>query len=100
MKKLIGLFMFTLLFVAGCTETAEETYEETYEEPLKEMAVHFIDVGQGDSIFIEAPNGKTMLIDGGVKGAGKEVVAYLKAQGVNRLDYVVATHRMPIISAD
>lgn len=88
MKKLIGLFMFTLLFVAGCTETAEETYEE----PLKEMAVHFIDVGQGDSIFIEAPNGKTMLIDGGVKGAGKEVVAYLKAQGVNRLDYVVATH--------
>lgn len=80
--------MFTLLFVAGCTETAEDTYEE----PLKEMAVHFIDVGQGDSIFIEAPNGKTMLIDGGVKGAGKEVVAYLKAQGVNRLDYVVATH--------
>ena len=88
MKKLIGLLMFTLLFVAGCTEPAEETYEE----PLKEMAVHFIDVGQGDSIFIEAPNGKTMLIDGGVKGAGKEVVAYLKAQGVNRLDYVVATH--------
>lgn len=88
MKKLIGLLMFTLLFVAGCTETAEETYEE----PLKEMAVHFIDVGQGDSIFIEAPNGETMLIDGGVKGAGTEVVAYLKAQGVNRLDYVVATH--------
>ena len=88
MKKLIGLLMFTLLFVAGCTETAEDTYEE----PLKEMAVHFIDVGQGDSIFIEAPNGKTMLIDGGVKGAGKEVVAYLKAQGVHRLDYVVATH--------
>ncbi|MCM3723067.1 MBL fold metallo-hydrolase [Solibacillus isronensis] len=88
MKKIMGLIMFTLLFVAGCTETAEDTYEE----PLKEMAVHFIDVGQGDSIFIEAPNGKTMLIDGGVKGAGKEVVAYLKAQGVNRLDYVVATH--------
>ncbi|MEK4387326.1 MBL fold metallo-hydrolase [Solibacillus sp. FSL W7-1464] len=87
MKKIIGLLLFTLLIVAGCTETTE-----TYEEPLKEMAVHFIDVGQGDSIFIEAPNGKTMLIDGGVKGAGKEVVAYLKAQGVNRLDYVVATH--------
>lgn len=88
MKKLTGLLMLTLLFVAGCTETAEETYED----PLKEMAVHFMDVGQGDSIFIEAPNGKTMLIDGGVKGAGKEVVAYLKARGVNRLDYVVATH--------
>lgn len=88
MKKLIGLLMVTLLLLAGCTETTEQTNEE----PLKEMAVHFIDVGQGDSIFIEAPNGKTMLIDGGVKGAGNDIVAYLKAQGVNRLDYVVATH--------
>ena len=88
MKKILGLLLFTLLFAVGCTETAEETYEQ----PLKEMAVHFIDVGQGDSIFIEASSGKTMLIDGGVKGAGKDVVAYLKAQGVKRLDYVVATH--------
>ena len=56
------------------------------------MRVHFLDVGQGDSIFIESANGKTMLVDGGVKGAGQQVVSYLKELGVNKLDIVVATH--------
>ena len=58
----------------------------------KSMKVHFIDVGQGDSIFIQSPNGKTMLIDGGTKLDGKVVVEYLKSQNVSKLDYVVATH--------
>ncbi|BDH62974.1 hypothetical protein MTP04_31040 [Lysinibacillus sp. PLM2] len=58
----------------------------------KEMTVHFIDVGQGDSILIESPNNKTMLIDGGTKSAGDDVVQYLRSQNVTQLDYVVATH--------
>lgn len=33
-----------------------------------------------------------MLIDGGLKGAGKRVVSYLKERGITKLDYVVATH--------
>ena len=57
-----------------------------------EMRVHFIDVGQGDSILIQSPNGKTMLVDGGIKGEGDDVVAYIQQQGVSKLDYVVATH--------
>lgn len=58
----------------------------------KDMKVHFIDVGQGDSIFIQSPNGKTMLIDGGTKSDGDTVVAYLKSLKVSKLDYIVATH--------
>lgn len=79
-----------MLMLAGCT-----SYTETSKTPANagdEMRVHFIDVGQGDSIFIESPNGQTMLVDGGVKGAGQEIVAYLKEQGVQKLDAVVATH--------
>ena len=58
----------------------------------KEMEVRFLDVDQGDSIFIQAPNGKTMLIDGGTKAAGEKVVAYLQSLKVSKIDYVVATH--------
>lgn len=58
----------------------------------KEMKVHFIDVGQGDSILIQSPNGKNMLIDGGTKSAGTKVVNYLKSKSVTTLDVVVATH--------
>ena len=88
MKKIIWLLVAMLLVLTGCTEVTETTPAVAG----KEMSVHFIDVGQGDSIFIKAPNGKTMLIDGGVKGAGKTVVDYLRTQGVMKLDYVVATH--------
>ncbi|RHW36847.1 MBL fold metallo-hydrolase [Lysinibacillus yapensis] len=56
------------------------------------LRVHFIDVGQGDSILIESPNKHYMLIDGGTKSAGKEVVEYLRDQEIRKLDYVVATH--------
>ncbi|WP_408008450.1 S-layer homology domain-containing protein [Pseudalkalibacillus sp. A8] len=45
--------------------------------PLDDLLVHFIDVGQGDSILLESPSGKTILIDGGRKSAGQVVVDYL-----------------------
>jgi len=55
------------------------------------VTVHFIDVGQGDSIFIDTPN-LDMLIDGGTKAAGSTVVEHLRGLGVTRIDFVVATH--------
>ena len=55
------------------------------------LTVHFIDVGQGDSILLTC-GGKSMLIDGGGDHAGGTVVDYLKQQDVQRLDYLIATH--------
>jgi competence protein ComEC len=46
----------------------------------KLLTVHFINVGQGDSIYIKAPNGEYILIDGGNNSHGDDVVAYLKAK--------------------
>ncbi|MGD0152754.1 MAG: MBL fold metallo-hydrolase, partial [Thermacetogeniaceae bacterium] len=57
-----------------------------------EMRVSVIDVGQGDSILVQLPDGETMLVDGGPTVAGPSVVAYLRRCGVKRIDYLVATH--------
>ena len=59
---------------------------------LDNMRVHYIDVKQGDSTFIEFPNDKTMLIDAGKKEQGSNVVNYIKNLGYNKIDYVVGTH--------
>ncbi len=58
----------------------------------KQMKVHFIDVGQGDSILVQTPSGKNMLIDGGKASSGDKVVLFLKSKGVSTLDVVIATH--------
>jgi len=67
----------------------------------KDLTLTFIDVGQGDSILIEFPKGKRMLIDGGgLYGdrfdIGKNVIApFLWNKKIHRIDYLVLTHPDP-----
>jgi competence protein ComEC len=41
-------------------------WSAVYINDHKKLKVDFLDVGQGDSIYIEAPNGNNILIDGGI----------------------------------
>lgn len=54
------------------------------------LTVHFIDVGQGDSEFVEFPGGEVMLIDAGPRGSG--AAEYIKKLGYEKINYVIATH--------
>ncbi|HLR21078.1 MAG TPA: ComEC/Rec2 family competence protein [Tissierellaceae bacterium] len=56
-----------------------------------DLEIHFIDVGQGDSILIKEED-EFMLIDGGKRADGDTVVKYLKEQNVESLKYVIGTH--------
>lgn len=55
------------------------------------LEVHFLDVGQGLSVLIKS-DGHYMLYDGGDSDKSSFVVSYLKDQGVQNLDYIIASH--------
>lgn len=57
-----------------------------------QVHVHFIDVGQADSIYISLPDNNDILIDAGGKKAGPKVVEYLKKQNVDDIELMIATH--------
>ncbi len=67
----------------------------------KDLRLTFIDVGQGDSILVEFPKGKKMLIDGGGSyedrfDVGKNVIApFLWEKKIPRIDTLVLTHPDP-----
>lgn len=95
MKNIVLSLLCTVLFVlSGCTNSRIENdfKEEDKILPEEALQVHFLNVGQGDSILIQSPNNKWMLIDGGAKGEGNNIVTYMRELGVTKLDYVVATH--------
>ena len=56
--------------------------------------IHFIDVGEGDSILLEI-EGKSALIDTGNLISGPRLVKYLKEKGIEKLDYLILTHPHP-----
>lgn len=60
--------------------------------PGDTLKVHFLDVGQGDSEYLELPGGKTMLIDAGNPENGEDIVSDIKKSGHDRVDYLIATH--------
>ncbi len=56
------------------------------------LAVTFFDVGQGDSLFIQAPNGNQVLIDGGPDRSVLSKLARAMPFWDHSLDLVILTH--------
>ncbi len=98
-KKHISLILLIVaLFLTSCTagfqnhslkfDDAESISVTASEETVQ---FHFIDVGQGDCIFIQ--NGdKTILIDAGTYESGHKIYKYLTDRGIKKLDYFIISH--------
>lgn len=73
-------------------ESNQEEQEKSEDNVVTDnIKVHFIDVGQADSILITTGS-YSMLIDAGNNDDSNLVVNYIKSQGISKLDYVIGTH--------
>lgn len=80
------LFIVAALCICAATGYLYFSHREHY------LTVAFLDVGQGDAIYIEAPDGAQILIDGGngkavLRGLGSVMPFFDRS-----IDIVVATH--------
>lgn len=108
LTKVIGVLVFLLIVgfylweeipqwvgenepLGNQSETTQESQNQGVQVQEGELILTMIDVGQADGFYLEQ-NGKTAVIDCGTVSTGKDMVDYLKAQGVTRLDYVIGTH--------
>lgn len=86
-KKIVGIFLTVIFstFLIACSKNAQTNNASV----AKDLKIHYIDVGQGDSELIQVGD-KNILIDAGT--SDKKALKYLKSIGVTTLDYVIATH--------
>jgi len=113
LKRMFFSFLLIALLFLGDQVVSAKVYGS------KELAVTFLDVGQGDCILVEMPKGEKILIDGGGRDGGensrisedqsekirvsenqktrdlvgtKVVLPFLRRKGINQLDLVILTH--------
>ncbi len=73
----------------GAEASKTESASLSVEGALK---VHFLDVGQGDSIFVELPNGECMLIDASEREFANRIISFIDCLGYKKIDHLIATH--------
>jgi len=93
-KTFILPFLILIFLFAACLGCSNilTSGEVPTAQAASALKLHFLDVGQADCIFVQLPNGQTMLIDSGNNDDASVVVAYLKKQNVKKINYLIATH--------
>lgn len=86
--SVLWLALVLVAILTGCVNYSKDTEKQPVEGTLQ---VHYIDVGQGDSILL-IQGEHSMLIDAGDNNCGTRVQSYLQANSIDRLDYVIGTH--------
>ncbi len=70
-----------------------QLFNSPYQLGQQELALHFLDVGQGDCSIIQFPDGKNMVIDGGPVNAKQHILDYISNKlAISEFDYLMLTH--------
>ncbi len=105
-RRIVALFLvICLLGFTSCIEIQQSVSEfaqvasdltantsDNLSENNQQLTVHYFDVGQGDSIFLELPDGTCMLIDAAEAEYGARITEEICLLGYEHIDYVIATH--------
>lgn len=108
-KKIIIILVLAVILGVSCIFSAQidkligigykgSAKGEAEKVFASDLIINYIDVGQGDSTYIEFPNGETMLIDASEKDYGQTIINYIKGrQGIEDatepvIDYLILTH--------
>ncbi len=86
-SRLTGMVLAVLLCVV-----AVMWYAVLREDRHGILTVSFLDVGQGDSVYIDAPSGRQVLIDGGKSSTVLRRLASVMPWWDRTIDVVVPTH--------
>ncbi len=104
MKKTVQKIIYVIVII-GCfiylnqneIKRFYDHYIDNHKVELKNLSkdeffqIQFIDVGQGESIFIEN-NKKYVLVDAGNNKDGNKLVKYFQELGIDSFQYVIGTH--------
>lgn len=99
------IMLLLLLSVSACSLDESDSSKKTGEiqeevtpgateqsgEAGGTLKIHYIDVGQGDSILLQQ-GGKNMLIDAGTNKSTDSLLKYLDEQNIDKIDYLILTH--------
>ena len=90
----ISIIVFAFLACTGYYFTTDTNTLETGKNLQTDdtIVVNYLDVGQGDSEFIQLPDGKCMLIDASTSDCSDKIIDFISSLGYSKIDYLVATH--------
>lgn len=94
---IILFITFCCVFLGSCTseyKTKNQIGIEEGNNSISGFSVEYIDVGEGDCIFIYFGDGKTMLIDSGNKSEkiSERIISHIENKNVEKIDFFVLTH--------
>lgn len=100
--RFFGIIIFLIiLFIAlilcnnlkssyfGASDSDSNSEQSFLEE--ESLSVTFLNAGKADAIILHTKN-STVLIDTGLKSDSKELVQFIKSQGIDTIDYLILTH--------
>ena len=104
------LLIFIFIYMAKCNFKNIRTnifaillsialiFSSIYKSSAGDLSFTFLNVGEADSIFIQTPNNKKILVDTGknygkTKNSGNSIIIpFLRTKGINCIDLLILTH--------